>query len=326
MKTLSSTLKNILQILNDGLYHSGAAMGKQLKVSRNAIWKQLQQLQDYGVEIESVQSTGYRLVTPIILLNKRRIHQGLLQPSPFKINRLDLLGSIPSTNDYIKSLPPTAGLNICLAEHQSAGRGRFGRLWVSPLGANIYLSLRWIIEQDPGQFSGLSLILSLAVVKALTQYGIPNLQLKWPNDILWQGKKLGGVLVEMQAETFGSTQIIMGIGLNINMSTTQDYDIHQPWVALNQIVPSYHDRNQIVPLLLNQLIADLTLFQQEGFAYFQPQWEQYDSLAGKQIRLKIGNKSVAGKAQGINNDGYLLLEDEEHVVAAYSSGEASILK
>lgn len=327
MKTLSATLKNIVKTLNDGQCHSGASLGDALNISRNAVWKQINQLTKYGIEVESIQSTGYRLKQPLILLDSKQIKKYITATEEgIKLNKLDILGSIPSTNDYFRTLPPTTGLHACFAEHQTAGRGRFGRHWHSPFGANIFFSCRWTVEQDVSDFSGFSLMISLAVIDALNQFGVSDLQVKWPNDIIWQGKKLAGILVEMQAESNGITQVIIGIGINVNMGAHASNEIHQPWASVDTILGQPQDRNQLAGLLLSQLMQKLAIFSQQGFNYFHPLWSKYDALAGKKIGLKVGKKTIYGIAQGVNTQGYLLVEDNDHVVHACSSGETTILK
>ncbi|NNM59820.1 MAG: biotin--[acetyl-CoA-carboxylase] ligase, partial [Legionellales bacterium] len=236
MKKLSPTLKNIVKLLNDGHYHSGEALGEHLMISRNAVWKNMKQLTELGVELETIPSKGYCMKHPLILLDSKQISQ-YIEPHPtLKINQWDIFGSIDSTSDYFRSQAPRDGLHVCLAEHQTAGRGRFGRAWHSPFGANIYLSCRWPLNQDASNLGGLSLVISLAIVAALSEYGISGLSIKWPNDILWQGKKLAGVLVELQAESHGLTQIIIGIGINVNMKRLPTPEINQAWVSLDSIV------------------------------------------------------------------------------------------
>lgn len=326
MKKISPTLKNIVKKLNDGECHSGASLGEALNISRNAIWKQINQLVKYGIEVESIQSTGYRLKQPLILLDSKNIKKFITATDTIKLGKIDILGSISSTSDYFRTQAPINGLHFCLAEHQSAGRGRFGRAWSSPFGANIYLSCRWSVEQDVSDFSGLSLMISLAVIEALTQFGVPDLTVKWPNDILWQGKKFAGILVEMQAESNGLTQVIIGIGINVNMTHANAQEISQPWTSVEAILGQTQDRNKLAGLLINQLLEKLSLFSTHGFRYFIDLWSKYDNLFGKKIGLKVGKKIIHGIAQGVNAQGYLLLEDQDHVVHACSSGEASILK
>lgn len=329
MKKISQTLKNIVNALSDGHYHSGEALGERLSISRSAIWKNMKQLTEWGVDLEAVQNKGYRLPHPLILLDSDEIAK-YIKPHPvFKISRWDIFGSINSTSDYLRTQSISEGLHICLAEHQTAGRGRFGRQWHSPFGANIYLSCRWPLNQDASNLGGLSLVISLAIVAALIDYGISGLSIKWPNDILWQGKKLAGVLVEIQAESHGLTQVIIGIGINVNMRRLPTPEIDQAWVSLDSIlegrIPNdYHDRNHIIGLIMNKLLASLAQFTEKGFISFYDDWVKYDALAYQSVKLRAGTKIIEGLAQGVNRHGHLLVKDADDVIYAYSSGDVSL--
>ena len=325
MKNLSTSLKNLVKILNDGEYHSGSELGKALNISRNAIWKHINQLNKFGIELESAQSKGYCLRQPLILLDKNKIKKMVNYSGQLKLEKIDILASITSTNDYLKLLPykNINHVNICLAEHQTKGRGRLGRAWHSPFGANIYLSLSWVVAQDVSKFSGLSLAIALSVVQALSNYQLP-LTIKWPNDIIWDNKKLAGILTELNAESHGLTQIIIGIGLNVNMPHTTKNAIDQPWAALEKILNSYQDRNKIVGNLINHILYTLDDFEQKGFSYFIKQWQQYDHLFGKKINIYQGKDSIVGIAAGVNENGHLLLQHENGDITAHSAGETTL--
>lgn len=325
MKNLSTSLKNLVKILNDGEYHSGSELGKALNISRNAIWKHIKQLDKFDIEIESAQSKGYRLTQPLILLDKNKIKKNINYSGQLKLEKFDVLGSITSTNDYLKSLTikKINHVNICMTEHQTDGRGRLGRAWHSPFGANIYLSLSWLVAQDVSRFSGLSLAIALSLVQALSNYQIP-ITIKWPNDILWQNKKLAGILTELNAESHGMTQVVIGIGLNVNMPLMAKNNIDQQWTSLEKILNSYQDRNKIVGNLINHILYTLDEFEQEGFAYFIKQWQQYDHLFGKKININKGKDSILGIAAGVNEHAHLLLQHEDGNITAHSAGETSL--
>jgi BirA family biotin operon repressor/biotin-[acetyl-CoA-carboxylase] ligase len=328
MKTVSPSLKKLIKILNDGEFHSGGSLGKQLKISRNAIWKHINQLIKYNIAIESAQSKGYCLKQPLILLDKKIIKKQLTYSGSLAPDKIDIVGSIPSTNDYLKNNPAvnnTQPIYICLAEHQSAGKGRSGRSWHSPFGANIYLSCSWRITKDVSKLSGLTLVIALAIVNALASYGLHEpINLKWPNDILWQDKKLGGTLTEINAESHGSTQVIIGIGLNINMPLSADDKINRPWASLDSISPHYHDRNKIAAVLISHLLENLELFDEHGLSYFTDQWQRYDYLFGKNVTLNIGKENITGQAAGINQQGHLKIQHPDGSITTHSAGEASL--
>ncbi len=327
MKHLSPTLVKLIKLLNDGKFHSGASLGEALNISRNAIWKHINQLIKYEVDIESAQSKGYCLKQPLILLDKKIIKKNIHYTGKFYPEKIEILGSIASTNDYLKTNAAhnVDEIAICLAEYQTAGRGRFGRSWYCPFGANINLSCRWSVSKDVSKLSGLSLVVALAVMEALKEYQFKNnLAIKWPNDILWQGKKLAGILVEMSAESHGATQIIIGIGLNVNMPASAKTAIDCHWESLEQIMRSYQDRNKIAGLLINSLLHHLQQFEEEGTFNFTRQWKQHDYLLDKKLVLKLGKNNAEGIARGINAEGHLLLQQADDKITAYSAGEASL--
>lgn len=215
-----------------------------------------------------------------------------------------------------------------MAEQQSAGRGRLNRSWFSPFAANIYLSFSQYVNKDISELSGLSLIMGYAIVQALKDHGIEkDISIKWPNDILWQGKKLAGILMETRAECHGPMQIIIGIGLNVNMNTPIDNTINQPWTSIHHILGNYQDRNPLVASLINHVIKNLEEFDQQGFtADFIKRLQTYDHFYGKKITLTLGEESVSGIACGVNHLGHILLQHSDDRITAYSSADISILK
>lgn len=328
MKKLTVNLKQLITLLGDGNFHSGSALGEKLSITRSAIWKSIAQLQELGIIVESVKGKGYRLAQPLLLLDATQIEHHIQTTEKNKLAKLELLHSLPSTNDYLKeklTLAQTA--YICLAEQQSAGKGRMGRTWISPFGVNIYLSCLWQFQQDLSTLAGLSLVIGLAVVKTLSTCGFnDDFKLKWPNDILWQNKKLAGILIEISAETYGCARTIMGIGLNVNMLSDNQQEITQPWTSISAITGNMQDRNKIAGLLINQLLQHISIFERQGLAAFLPQWHGYDALLGKEISLQHGNDIISGVANGVNEYGQLLLKHADGCTRAYSSGDVSVRK
>jgi BirA family biotin operon repressor/biotin-[acetyl-CoA-carboxylase] ligase len=229
-------LRQLVSILNDLTFHSGTELAQQIGVSRNAVWKMIRQLIKHGISVEKDRSKGYRLIEPFYLLEQKSILAGLKQTLTQQVD-VQIYAKLPSTNTYFIDNKKEIFVNptFCLAEQQSAGKGRLGRVWHSPYGRNIYLSCRWELPCEVSKLSGLSLVVGLAVVRALN-YLLPQerFQLKWPNDIWHKGKKLGGILIEMLAEAHANAVVIIGIGLNVNMQQDDD-SIGLPWTSLSQI-------------------------------------------------------------------------------------------
>jgi len=234
-----------------------------------------------------------------------------------------IFDSISSTNDYLKTcLGSKTSPQICLAEQQTAGQGRFGRNWYSPYGQNIYLSCLWNFDKNIGELSCLSLVVSLAIIKTLVDLGIDkNLKIKWPNDILYNHQKLAGTLIEIVAESNVNSPVIIGVGLNVNMLSAKANEITQTWTSVAKILGSYQDRNILIGMFLNNLFSYLSEFNNKSFTGFLSEWQKYDYLIGKQIKLVNNQKTIVGTALGINEQGYLLLKHNDGRIVAYSSGD-----
>lgn len=320
MKHFSAIQLAIIEQLSDGHCHSGSVIGKTLGVSRTAIWKHIAQLIEAGVPIKSIANQGYQLMRPFIPLSRSKIAERSKQDSDIHV-----FAEIDSTNTYLKELTTDNPITVCCAESQIKGRGRFGRQWVSPFGENIYLSFRQQIDCCLSQLSGLSLVISLAVHHCLKRFiDTEDIKIKWPNDLIWNQKKLGGVLIEMIAEGNGSTQIIIGIGLNVNTATHEHPLDDKPWCSLHEISGLYFDRNQIIGHLLNDLADYLNEFLLNGFDVFMARWHHVDYLFGKSIEVQQNIKLLHGIAKGIDSTGQLLLLHGNGVMQALSSGDTSL--
>lgn len=326
MKQFSPLQRSILALLDHKNAVSGTSLGTQLHVSRTAIWKQIKNLQDMGLPILSSHKEGYRLSKPFQVLDEQRIRQVLFEAGFHLPVAFELFAQIDSTNSFLKQPRENkAATTCCLAEHQTAGRGRFNRHWYSPFGENIYFSSRWGFNRDLSTLGGLSLVVSLAIVHYLKSIGFDDaIEIKWPNDILWKGRKLCGTLIDIIAESNSQTIPIIGIGLNVNSETRTHSAIETPWCSLYDISGQIHDRNTLIAGLLIVLEQYLSLFMHSGFKPFQAQWRSYDHLANKTIQVQQGNTQLSGKASGVSLEGHLILKDAQGRERLISSGEASL--
>jgi len=325
--SISDNLKKTISILSDYQYHSGTDMGKSLGLSRGAVWKLIKQLTALGINIESVTNRGYKAEHVLEFLTREEI---LKQLSTQRLTLLDdflIFDSIPSTNDYLityskKNKKVNA---VCFSEHQSMGRGRLGRSWVSPFLSNIYMSVLWNFDVDITALAGLHILSGLAVVHALEKVSkIQGIQLKWPNDLMWNNDKLGGVLIDITGEYNGSCAVVMGIGLNINMPKTLLHKIEKPWTAINDVANIPVSRNVIAGTLLDFLIAYLIKFSTSGLSKFVAEWNEKDYLAGKRVQVATSEKRLTGIARGIDNQGRLLLETQKDTILTFNSGDVSL--
>lgn len=325
---ISDINKQLLALLADGRFHSGTELADTLAISRSAVWKHLQALSDeLAIELVAVSGKGYKLARPLQLLSSQAISEVLEQSAAKLLRRIEIHDSLPSTNGYLLEAArrnEEGGL-VCLAEYQSAGKGRRGRSWISPFGHNIYLSILWRHQTGPGAIAGLSLAIGVAVVRALRQFGVEDVGLKWPNDIYWRGRKLGGILIEVSGESGGPCHSVVGLGLNLYLSNQQAQAIEQAWVDLQHIVGerSTGRRNQLVALLLNQILPVLADFETLTLAHYLPDWRCMDCMLGLETDIFIGEQGFHGTVKGIDDQGLLLLEDADGRIRPFASGEIS---
>lgn len=313
----------LLQLLGDGKNHSGQELASLLNVSRTAIWKQLAKLEGLGLELLSQSGKGYCLVGGLELLEKDRISSLLVSSAVHDIADLTLLKLVDSTNSYLMRQEPSNGISVCFAEFQTAGRGRRGRQWVSPFASNIYLSLRLSISSGLGAVEGLSLAVGVAVAHALHELGVADVQLKWPNDVLWSGKKLGGILIEVVGDPSGVCHLVVGLGLNLRTEKSMTDAIDQPWVALDTILSVPLSRNRVAACLLNHIIPLLSDYEMRGFVGYKSAWESLNAHANQQVDLFMGSVHMAGLVRGVNAAGALLLETDKGL-EVFHGGEVSL--
>ena len=324
--TMTDHLKTLIRILSDGQFHSGEELGKALGLTRSAVWKLIQQFPEWDIEIESRTNKGYRIPNGLALLNIDQISRNLTINSLALLDKVEIFDEISSTSDYLKkNHVNTAMPRICLAEKQTAGRGRQGRSWTSPYARNIYLSLLWPFQKDISQLSGLSLAIAVAIVDALKDYGLQEgIGLKWPNDIFWQHKKLAGILIELSGETHSICNTVIGVGLNVDMPLGMQESIDRPYTDIATLINNIPDRNQLVGLLLNRIIAALILFDAKGFNPFLAQWRSLDISFGKPVTIITPAKKILGISRGIDEAGFFLLEEKTGLVNRFSGGEVSL--
>lgn len=324
---MSAKLKQLLGLLADGKFHSGTEMSQVLGVSRSAVWKQLNALAEMGIELLAVSGKGYRLARPLQLLQAQQIEQHLDRRASLLLRRLDIHDQIHSTNTYLLEHAQQGGESgvVCLAEQQTAGKGRRGRRWVSPFGHNVYMSVLWRFQGGPAAIAGLSLALGVAVVRTLRGLGVADVGLKWPNDIYWRQRKLAGILIEVSGETGGPCHAVIGLGVNIHVPAHHGRDIDQDWVDLHSILSGTItvERNQVVAALLNQLLPMIAEFETQTLSHFIEEWRHYDCMQGKAVSIFMGEQAYRGTVAGIDEQGLLLLRQEDGAMRAFASGEVS---
>lgn len=316
MKDHSVPLK-LVALLADGEFHSGEQLGEALGMSRAAVNKHIQTLKSWGLDVYTVTGKGYSLPAPIQLLNEEAILAHLHQPD------LAVIPVIDSTNQYL--LDRMDQLNsgyACIAEYQQAGRGRRGRKWFSPFGANLYMSMYWRLEQGPAAAMGLSLVIGIVMAEVIQSLGAADVRVKWPNDLYLQDRKLAGILVELTGKTGDAAQIVMGAGINLVMRGEGTTEINQGWINLQEAGIEIN-RNELAARLINRLREALPLFERDGLAPFVGRWEALDNFIHRPVKLLIGDREVHGIARGIDKQGGLLLE-QDCEIKSWVGGEISL--
>jgi BirA family biotin operon repressor/biotin-[acetyl-CoA-carboxylase] ligase len=309
----------LLKLLKDGRFHSGQALGAGLGISRSAVWKQLQHLEaELGLSVHKVRGKGYRLAKPLLLLDAAEIcaKGGCEWP-------VHLFDSIDSTNaEALRSIGRGVEAPfLVLAERQIAGRGRRGRKWVSPFADNLYYSLVLRIEGGMRQIEGLSLVVGLAVMHTLRDMGVIGAGLKWPNDVLVGEKKIAGILLELVGDPADVCHVVLGVGINVNMQSTDEVD--QQWTSMSLEAGRDFDRNELVARMSGKLQGYLKLHHASGFTAIQTEWEQYHLWQGRAVSLIAGINRIDGVVMGIDGQGALRLK-VDGVEKTFSGGELSL--
>lgn len=320
-KTAANLLRtHIIDLLKEGEFISGEYMSNKFGITRSSVSNHIKALSLLGLDIFSVKGRGYKLAQPLLLLEESRIRELMSSNHDafIQVNNI-----VSSTNDVIRAEVATLPQgSVCLAEAQMSGRGRRGRKWVSPFGASIYMSMVWRFKDGYQSMSGLSLLVGIALNRALHGIGATNCRLKWPNDVYHDGKKLAGILVELEGPADGIKSAIIGIGVNIQLPSNLD-DIGQPFTDVSSVVYKQIDRNEFVCRLLEELWIALPEFEAHGLTPFLQQWQEADLFYGKPISLISGKHVCSGISKGIDKSGALLLESNGQV-KPYHGGEISV--
>jgi len=322
--------RKLLAMLANGERYSGEQLAKQLRVTRSAVWKLIRNLRDLGIDVEAVAHQGYQLPRPVQLYDEQAIKAAISEATRTALDRVDVLLTVDSTNRF---LIDTAGAapnhaSVCVAEVQTAGRGRRGRSWFAPFGSGVCLSVEWQFEESPPNFSALSLVVGIAIIRTLQRLGCGQAQLKWPNDIVCKNRKLAGILIDMRGEASGPARVIIGIGLNLHMPPEARIKLAEQQAVL---ITDLHDvsegrppeRNILVGAIVEELIAALRRFGRAGFADFEAEWQNYDALRNAPVRVLSASDTILGIARGVAQDGALLV-DVDGQLQRFMSGDVSL--
>lgn len=316
---------SLIELLSDGEFHSGEAIGQKFSISRTAVWKQLKKLEDLGLSVESVKGKGYRLEGPLELLSESKIQaelnaQGL-------VLAVEVIPSVDSTNTELSRRlagldPENKGL-LLISEQQTAGKGRRGRQWESPFAKNIYLSFAWQFDRGLHQLDGLSLVVGLMVAETFRDMEFNDVAVKWPNDVYICNKKVAGILLEISGDPTDSGQVIIGVGVNVNAQIHDMQGIDQAWTSLRGEAGHLISRTNWVINFMPKMFEAIQCFERQGFGVFVERWDAYDWLKNRSVVVALGQEQVFGSAKGVTEGGALKVDDNG-ISKVFTGGEVSI--
>jgi BirA family biotin operon repressor/biotin-[acetyl-CoA-carboxylase] ligase len=328
MKEREPLVQRVCRALGEGGFHSGEALALRFGVSRSAVWKAVGALEALGVQIGAVRGRGYCLASALELLETRAINAALPAPLRGRLQHGAVAWSIPSTNAALMAgtPPPPGRFDYLLAEHQSAGRGRQARRWFAPPGGAICLSVGYSYASLPKDAGALSLAIGVCALRALKTLGDLPLALKWPNDLIADGRKLGGILLELRAEAAGLAFVVIGIGVNcvlgratlarVRASGTEACDLAGLGLATLA-------RNRLAAALIREIASGAECFGREGFAPFAAEWRAADALNGRSVAVQGIEGVTVGHARGISADGALCVHTRDGL-RQFTSGDVSV--
>jgi BirA family biotin operon repressor/biotin-[acetyl-CoA-carboxylase] ligase len=314
----------VLRLLADGEFHSGAAIARALGVSRGTVWNAVHALEDAGVTVYKVHGRGYKLAEAISLLDPRAVERGL--GALAARYTLEVVDVAESTNTLLMQGAAAGARDgtVIACEWQRAGRGRMGRAWHAGIGGALTFSVLWRAKQAAAGLGGLSLAVGLALVRAFSALGARETQLKWPNDVLWRGAKLAGILVEMQGDALGPSAIVIGIGVNVRLSSDVRTLIDQAATDLESACGGKLERSAVLAAILANLARVLDTFSEAGFAPLRREWERAHIHQSRPVVISLPTGAVEnGVAQGVADDGALLFRTGT-VIRRLHSGEVSL--
>lgn len=320
----------LLRKLADGELHSGEALARELGVTRAAIWKRMDRLRAFGLEVESARRRGYRLSQPIDLIDPAALRARFQRTLGARLNRLEVFTELPSTNRHLLdgAAPASETIDVCLAEYQSSGRGRRGRTWQAPLASGLCLSVGASFAETPPGLAALTLAVGTAMREALVGLADIEIGLKWPNDLVVDDAKLGGILVELAAEAHGGCRVVVGVGVNVELPPALRRRVCA-WPAgaadLRSVAPAgVPSRTDLAGALVERLATLLGDYPRTGFAPYRDAWRRADYLNGKAVRIDSALGPEHGTARGIDEDGALRLELEPGRERRIISGDVSV--
>jgi BirA family biotin operon repressor/biotin-[acetyl-CoA-carboxylase] ligase len=292
------------------------------------VWKAARGLRELGATVHAVRNRGYRSPGAAEPLDGGKIRALLGESARGRVKRLDTVWTVGSTNTLLleRTNPPVGSGEALLAEYQTAGRGRRGRTWVAPPGGSICLSLSWMFREMPRDLGALGLVIGVCALRALRLLGAGQVGLKWPNDLLVDERKLGGILIELRAESTGPACVVIGIGLNVALGAPLLEKIATMGLAATDLAATglqETSRNAVAAGLISSFVNGLLEFERDGLMPFVREWMEADALRGRAITVTGAEGFTKGVARGIDLDGALLVETPQGLLR-FISGDVTV--
>jgi BirA family biotin operon repressor/biotin-[acetyl-CoA-carboxylase] ligase len=338
----------LLRLLADGRLHSGESLARALGVTRTAVWKAVERLRLQGVEIAATARRGYAMPQAVELLAEEPIRRQIATSHRSRLRSVAVNFAVDSTNTRLLAAPPPpyGSADVLLCEIQHAGRGRRGRQWLAPFGGSLALSLGWSFVDAAHASPTLSLGVGVAVARALQRVGARGVGLKWPNDLWFKDRKLGGILIDVRAEASGPAHVVIGVGINVCLTPAARAAIEASGVRVAAVedacagenaygeeedacvagrgaLAAMPGRNDIAGAIIDELLRMLADLERRGCGEIRESWQALDVLLGRPAEVVVGDSILRGIARGIDGDGALLLERDGRL-DAFMSGDVSL--
>jgi len=321
--TLSPAAFTLLRRLSDGELHSGDSLAATLGTTRARVSQLLRQAELGGLALERVRGRGYRLLGATPFLDREAIVAALGARAPGLT--IEVVDSIDSTNSELlrRARQRNVHRHLLVAEWQHSGRGRHGRVWSAVAGGSLTFTLGWRFEQPVGFLSALPLAVGVAIVRALEASDVRGVGLKWPNDLVHDAAKLGGMLIELSGDALGPSIVAVGVGINVRLPQSLQDGIGQAVTDLASIAPAI-DRNRLLADIAAQLDGALSRYASDGFEAFRAEWLLRHALHERLVEVRLPGGGVThGIVAGVDERGALLL-DRDGRRMRFVSGEVSV--
>ena len=315
----------LLEIISNGNVYSGQDLAASLNVSRTAVWKSIKHLETLGLEIRAIRGKGYQLREKFEFLSKEEISRMMTLQSKKSCKDIGVVFKTNSTNLYLLNQLDYEAIHgsVVFAEYQSKGRGRRNKRWISPIGSGICFSVGWRFEVMPISLGLLSLYMGIAVARSLNSLKIKEVGLKWPNDIITTGHKIGGILLDIRGESTGPLDVIVGVGINYELPKYRLISVDQPIIDVCSVSKKSFSRNMIAASLLSNVLEILHDLQTGANLNLLNEWRQFDYYIGKEATLILPNEKITGILKGVDEQGSLLMLVDGKLLS-YRSGEVSL--